>query len=101
MVFDELFFQYSHHYLEIKTNSSFAISGYNIIMNITIILFCTQTVDDESVQYGLIRYDMDEGRDPDEGGFRPVKFVFITWIGPDVTVIVRARANAQQKTVAK
>ena len=58
-----------------------------------------QAVDDEMVEFGFVRYDLEEG--DSRGGFRPTKFVFITWIGPDVTAITRAKANAHAKKVAK
>jgi len=60
-------------------------------------------VDDDLVQYGLLRYDLDEsgGGADNDGGFRPTKFVFIHWMGPDVGALVRGRASALAKKVAK
>ena len=59
-----------------------------------------QEVRDELVMFGLLRFDMDDG-DKGGGGFRPTKFVFVTWIGPDVPALVRAKANAEIKRVGR
>jgi hypothetical protein len=58
-----------------------------------------QEVADDLVMFGLLRYDLAD--DSKDGGFRPTKFVFVTWIGPDVNALVRAKANAETKRVAR